>query len=103
METQHIELNQDTPDGRATVRCLTQLKEGLQGLKDRIGIMDRMIDTEATGAERYAYIATQHGFESNEKAQAGYEELSSLAYKLTTNDQQVDVGNGLTQCFAKFG
>lgn len=102
MAVSHIAFNAGTSHGALLRRSLNSLESGLDDLTDTLAVMARMIDGDGSDAAHFTYMQDKYGFASNEAAKSAFEELNSLAFKLTTNAQVSDVAAAIAQALAKF-
>lgn len=98
MAVGHITYQQNTQHGAMLRQSLQQLENGLESLVDLLAVMDQMKDS----GEVTEYLREKFGFVSVEAAEAAYNELASLHFKLTTNGSVDNVNAALLQAFNKF-
>jgi hypothetical protein len=103
MAVAHISFNDQLTHGRMIRRALQSLEEGTDTLNDLMGVLATMIDGDGSQAAHFTYMTTKCGFASDAGAKAGYDELASLKFKLSTDTSQTDVNAALIQAFRKFG
>jgi hypothetical protein len=104
MPEPHISYDDQKPHGRKLRSLTNKLNEFIDELQDWLATSEQMkqTGTDGTDAAHWATLATKAGFDSNQEAMDGFNEAASLKFKLTTNDQQVDVANAVTQFIARF-
>jgi ABC-type uncharacterized transport system YnjBCD substrate-binding protein len=98
----------DTANARVK-QALRAIREGRAILGQEIAAAVQKRDGDGSLAAHYDLYATKMGYVANDyatadaAAKAGFDELSSLHFKLTTNAQVTDVATAIDQACAKFG
>jgi hypothetical protein len=89
---------------------LRKIRDAVDSLEDLRNLIDAGLrDPAGTTAAHYAAYATESGItaggyaDANTAAKASYDEVASLAGKLTTNASVTDVFAALNQACAKHG
>lgn len=104
----HIQYNPGLTHGALLKQALAALEGGLDDLKKIHATMQLMIDGDGSSADHFEEIVTRFGFEgvdaagARTNAKAGFDELSSLLGKLTTDGNVSFVSAALVQAFSKF-
>jgi hypothetical protein len=97
----HIYFNDQLQYGRQLRRCLQQMEESDEALKDIRDVMIQMRDGDGSAAIHYAEVTTRFGFASDAKAKSAFDEIDS-AYSKTSGDGSVsNVRAARDQLFAK--
>lgn len=99
----HLEYNRGTRHGNDLDLLLRSLETGLDGLVDLLAILAQMIDGDGSQAAHFTYVTEKFGFPDDATAKAAWDELNSLASKLTTDGSVSNVNAALLQAFHKFG
>lgn len=102
MAVSHLSFNDQLTHGRLLRASLNKLEEGLEELNDTLATMTLMIDGDGSQAAHFTYATTKFGFSSDANTKAAYDELNSLAAKLTTDASVSNVNAALLQAFNKF-
>lgn len=104
MAVTHISFAQN--DGGAGTRLramLDKIKAGRQALIDELAIMATMVNGDGTQSSHFPVVTAAYGFGTDANAKAAWDELQSLAGKLTTDGSVSSVNAAQLQAFAKFG
>jgi hypothetical protein len=64
--------------------------------------MSLMIDGDGSSSTHYTYMQGKFGFVDDAAAKSAFEELSSVLFKLNTNDSVSSVNAAILQVFNKF-
>lgn len=103
MAANYISFSTQTQHGGDLRRLLNQLEEGHRSLDDLLLVMVQMLDGDGSSSTHFPLVTTKFGFDSDAKAKAAYDELSSLAAKFSTDNAVTNVKAALAQAFARFG
>lgn len=103
MAVSHISFNSNSEYGMQLRQALGFLERGKNEINDLLGVMATMIDGDGSQPAHYAYFVSRFGFSSNEDAQAAWNELQALMFKLNTEAGVDHVNAAMTQAFSKFG
>ena len=83
--------------------ALSNLENGLDGLKDLVATMALMLNGDGTLEAHFtAYIISAFGFTDAAGAKAAWDELNALHAKLTVDTSVTNVHAALQQAFNKF-
>ncbi len=109
MAANYIEFNHLVDPGRSIARGLQMIREGIRTLTDARAIILQMRDGDGSDAAHYDLVASELGVQAgdyasaNAAAQALFNEIDSLWFKLTTNSSVSDVAAAIAQAPAKLG
>lgn len=77
------------------------LEEGRETLVKAKDVMQVMIDGDGSSATHFTEVTARFGFTDNATAKAGWDELNSALFKLTTDAQVSSVQAAMLQLFSK--
>lgn len=90
-------------------QALRAIREGRSILGQELAAAVQTTDGDGSQASHFDVYASKRGYVANDygtaeaAAKAGYDELASLHFKLTTNSSISDMAAALDQACAKFG
>lgn len=103
MTVSHIAFDQNTEYGTQLRVALNSLEKGKKDLNDLLSVMATMLDGDGSSPSHFDYFVPRFGFLTNVGAQAAYNELQALMFKLSTDASVDHVDAAMTQAFSKFG
>jgi hypothetical protein len=109
MAANHIIFNKQHDVMRQAVRGMQLIREGRDVLAQARASMLQMRDGDGSQASHYDLLANAAGFGAGDygsadaAAKASFDEVDSLAFKLTTNSSVSDMTAAIDQCCAKHG